>query len=85
MFIAEFHLHPVELHRRYFYLHGKVAQFRLVIHTKLVQFILAHLFLIQQLLIISLCTLQIQFQDGSTNIYGIATFTVDFHDACIYR
>ena len=83
MFVAKLYLHPVQLHGRHFNLHSHIRKFRLVIDTKLLQFITSHLFFIEQFFILRFRTLQIELQNRCSHIHTVTTTTIDFNNTAI--
>ena len=61
--------------------HLQVIQLGHVLQLELLQFVAAHLFLVQFLLVVGLGALQVQLQDGRAYVHTVSAFLIYFQDA----
>ena len=82
-FVAQLHLHAVQLHLGHLHLHLQVAQVGAVVHLQLLQLVALHLLLVELLLVLGFGALQVQFQDGRTYVHTVTPLFVHLEDARI--
>ena len=81
LLIAQLHFLAIQLHGSNLHFHLQVIQLGHVLQLELLQFVAAHLFLVQFLLVVGLGALQVQLQDGRAYVHTVSTFLIYFQDA----